>query len=96
MINEVAHSPKSIKVPMPAHQILPLTGYVFEASYSTLATHANKILNMDQSEVLNPWAGIGTLTSCQLDQRMSILLATNKHRLQSLLLCFVLHMTNII
>ena len=51
---------------------------------------------MDQSEVLNSWAGIGTLTYCQLDQRMSILLAMNKHRWQSLLLCFVLHMPNII
>ena len=30
-----------------------------------------------------------------LDQIMSILLTMNKHRLQSLLLCFVLHMSNI-
>ena len=39
---------------MPAHKILPLTGYIFEASYSTSATQANKIQSMDQSEVLNP------------------------------------------
>ena len=39
---------------MPAHEILPLTGYIFEASYSTSATQANKIQSMDQSEVLNP------------------------------------------
>ena len=32
-----------VKVPMPAHQILPLTAYIFEASYSTSATQANKI-----------------------------------------------------
>ena len=32
-----------VKVPMPAHQVLPLTAYIFEASYSTSATQANKI-----------------------------------------------------
>ena len=30
----------------------------------------------------------------QIDHRISIYLTTNKHRLQSLLLCFVLHMQN--
>ena len=33
---------------------------------------------------------------CRLDQRISILLTINKHGLQSLLLRFVLHMSNII
>ena len=32
----------------------------------------------------------------RLDQIMSLLLTMSKHRLQSLLLCFVLHMPNII
>ena len=45
---------------MPAHQVLPLTVYIFEASYSTSATQANKIWSMDQSELLNLRAGIGT------------------------------------
>ena len=39
---------------MPAHEVLPLTGYIFEASYSTSATQANKIWSMEKSEVLNP------------------------------------------
>ena len=33
---------------MPAHQVLPLTAYIFEASYSTSATQG-----MGQSELLN-------------------------------------------
>ena len=32
-----------VKVPMPAHEVLPLMGYIFEASYSTSAMQANKI-----------------------------------------------------
>ena len=32
-----------VKVPMPAHQVLPLTAYIFEASYSTSVTQVNKI-----------------------------------------------------
>ena len=48
---------------MPAHQVFSLTAYIFETSYSTSDTHANK--SMDQSELLNLWAGIGTLTYCQ-------------------------------
>ena len=32
-----------VKVPIPAHQVLPLKAYIFEASYSTSATQANKI-----------------------------------------------------
>ena len=32
-----------VKVPMPAHQVLPLTAYIFEASYSMSATQASKI-----------------------------------------------------
>ena len=32
-----------VKVPTPAHQVLPLTGYILEASYSTSATQTNKI-----------------------------------------------------
>ena len=53
-----------VKVPIPAHQVLPLKAYIFEAKYSMSATQANKIQSMDQSEVLNLWAGIGTLTYC--------------------------------
>ena len=34
---------RSVKVSMPAEQVLPLTGYIFEASYSTSATQINKI-----------------------------------------------------
>ena len=34
---------ESVKVPMPADQVLRLTGYIFEASYSTSVTQANKI-----------------------------------------------------
>ena len=51
-----------IKMPIPADQVLPLTGYILENSYSTSATQANKIRSMDQSELLNLWAVIGTLT----------------------------------
>ena len=47
---------------MSADRVLPLTGYIFEASYSTSATQVNKILSMDQSELLNLWGDIGTLT----------------------------------
>ena len=32
-----------VKVPMPAHQSLPLTAYIFEASYSTSTMQAKKI-----------------------------------------------------
>ena len=32
-----------VKVPMFVHQVLPLMGYIFEATYSTSATQANKI-----------------------------------------------------
>ena len=53
-----------VNVPMPAYQILPLTAYIFEASYSTSATQANKIWSLDQSELLNPWAGIGNSMYC--------------------------------
>ena len=34
---------EGVKVPMPSHQVLPLTGNIFEASYSTSATRINKI-----------------------------------------------------
>ena len=51
-----------VKVLMPAHQVLPLTGYIFEASYITSSMQAKKIQILDQSELLNLWAGIGTLT----------------------------------
>ena len=43
-----------IKVSMPPHQVLPLTEYIFQASYSTSAMQANKIQSTDQSELLNP------------------------------------------
>ena len=46
-----------VKLPMHAHQVLIWTGYIFEASFSTSVT-----LSMDQLELLNLWAGIGTLT----------------------------------
>ena len=32
-----------VKVPMPAHQALSLTGYIFEASYSMSRKRVNKI-----------------------------------------------------
>ena len=32
-----------VKLPVLVHQVLSLTGYIFEASYSTSATQANKI-----------------------------------------------------
>ena len=51
-----------VKVPVPARQVLSLTEYTFEASYNMSATQVNKIYSMDQSEFLNLWAGIGTLT----------------------------------
>ena len=51
-----------VKVPMPAHRVLPLMGHIFESSYSMSAIPANKIWSTDQSELLNLWAGIGTLT----------------------------------
>ena len=52
---------------MPAYYVLPLTAYIFEASYSTSATwQAKTISGMDQSELLNLWAGIGTLTYCYI------------------------------
>ena len=40
--------------------------YIFEASYNMSATQVNKIYIMDQSELLNLWAGIGTLTHCKI------------------------------
>ena len=64
MQNYASFSLECVKVPMSAHQVLPLTAYIFEATYSTAATQANKIQNMDQSESLNQWAGIGALTYC--------------------------------
>ena len=33
-----------VKMPMPAHQVLPLTGHIFEESVSTSVTGLNKIL----------------------------------------------------
>ena len=47
------YQPGCVKAPMPAHQVLPLTAYIFEASHNTAATQANKIQSMDQSEPLN-------------------------------------------
>ena len=32
-----------VKVPKPAHQVLPLTTYIFDVIYSTPATRVNKI-----------------------------------------------------
>ena len=49
---------------MPAHQVLSLTAYIFKVSHSMSVSQANKIYSMDQSELLNLWAGIGTLTFC--------------------------------
>ena len=40
---------------MPAHQVLPLTAYTFEASNSMSETQANKIYSMDQSELSDQW-----------------------------------------
>ena len=47
---------------MTAHQVLLLTGYIFEASYRASATRVNKIYSMGQSELGNLLAEIGTLT----------------------------------
>ena len=41
--DSLATTSECVKVPMPAHQVLPLTAYIFEASYSTSATQASKI-----------------------------------------------------
>ena len=54
-------SSECVKVPMPGHQVLSLAAYIFKASYCTPATQTNKIQSMDQSELLNLWAGVGTL-----------------------------------
>ena len=32
-----------VKVPVPAHQVLPLTAYILEAGYSMSTTQANEI-----------------------------------------------------
>ena len=42
-LERLAVAIECVKVPMPAHQVLPLAEYIFEASYSTSATQANKI-----------------------------------------------------
>ena len=93
-------------MPVLAHQVLPLTGYIFETSYSTSATRANKIYHgpiksMDQSKLLNPWVGIGTLTYsqeniwtwvyllqvfCKESVLRTFAKFTGKHRCQSLFL----------
>ena len=58
-------SVECVKVRVSAHQVLSLTGYIFEASYSTSGpTYA----------ILNLWAGIGTLTySVGISHQTSIL-----------------------
>ena len=43
LLQEFGEGFLSVKVPIPAHQVLPLKAYIFEASYSTSATQANKI-----------------------------------------------------
>ena len=48
-IQQVKKQKECVQVRMPAHQVLPLMGYIFEASYSMSATRANKIYSMDQS-----------------------------------------------
>ena len=52
-----------VNLPVPAHQVLPFTVYIFEASYSMSATRINKIWGMDQPELLNLSAGIATLAN---------------------------------
>ena len=42
-----------VKVPMAAHQVLPLTEYLFEVSNSTPATGVNRIYNMSKSKLGN-------------------------------------------
>ena len=42
-----------VNVPMPADQVLPLTGYILEANYSTSITWINKIYSMNQSKLGN-------------------------------------------
>ena len=51
-----------IKVPIPVHQVLPLTEYIFEVSFSKSVTWIIKISSMGQSELRNLCAGIDTLT----------------------------------
>ena len=46
-----------VKVPTPAHQVLPLTGTFFRRF---IATSHSRVIG--QSELGNLWAGIGTLT----------------------------------
>ena len=54
MLTETLQDLECVKVPMPAHQSLPLTAYIFEA-YSTSTMQARKI-----QSILNLCAGIGT------------------------------------
>ena len=60
MLTKTWQNVEGVEVPMPAHQVLYLTAYILEAGYSMSTTQANEIQSMDQSELLNLWAGIGT------------------------------------
>ena len=42
-----------VEVPMPAHQVLPLTGHNFEASFSTPVTWVIKLQSTGQFELGN-------------------------------------------
>ena len=57
MLTQTWQNVECVEVPMPAHQVLYLTAYILEAGYST---QANEIQSMNQSELLNLWAGIET------------------------------------
>ena len=63
MMNNIYHRGYSdcAKVPMAAHQVLPLTGYLCEVSNGAPATGVNRIYSMDKSKLGNLWAGIGSL-----------------------------------
>ena len=41
------------KVPMPAHQVLPLSRYILETRFGTLVTWVIKVSSMGQSELGN-------------------------------------------
>ena len=51
-LKNVLPSLECVKVTMPAHQVLLLTTYIFDASYGTSATQANKIQDMDQTYLI--------------------------------------------
>ena len=43
MLTQTWLNVECVKVPVPAHQVLPLTAYILEAGYSMSTTQANEI-----------------------------------------------------